>query len=160
MLAHPVSRTRLLLAKAAAIAVEVAVLGIACRLGLVISVALAGGGIGPGRLAALALHLTFLALAFGALALAIGGVSGRRTMAAGGAAAVAVAIYLLNGLAPVTADWLQYLSLFHYYEGHEPLRVSQDANAARFMPVRDRGGGDEGMAAWAVVNRAGRFGTG
>ena len=126
VLAHPVSRTRLLLAKAAAIALEVAALGIACWLGLLLSVALAGGGIGPGRLAALALHLAFLALAFGALALALGGVTGRRAVAAGGAAAVAVAMYLVNGLAPVTADWLQYLSLFHYYAGHEPLRNGVD----------------------------------
>ena len=126
VLAHPVSRTRLLLAKSAAIALEVAALGVACWLGLLISVALAGGGIGPGRLAALALHLAFLALAFGALALALGGVTGRRAVAAGGAAAVAVAMYLVNGLAPVTADWLQYLSLFHYYAGHEPLRNGVD----------------------------------
>ena len=126
VLAHPVSRTRLLLAKAAAIALEVAALGIACWLGLLISVALAGGGIGPGHLAALALHLAFLALAFGALALALGGMSGRRAAAAGGAAAVAVAMYLVNGLAPVTTDWLQYLSLFHYYEGNEPLRNGVD----------------------------------
>jgi len=126
VLAHPVSRTRLLLAKAAGIALEVAALGIACWLGLLLSVALAGGGIGPGRLAALAVHLAFLALAFGALALALGGVTGRRAVAAGGAAAVAVAMYLVNGLAPVTADWLQYLSLFHYYAGHEPLRNGVD----------------------------------
>jgi len=126
VLAHPVSRTRLLLGKAAAIAVQVAALGVACWIGLLISVALAGGGIGPGRLAALAAHLAVLALAFGALALALGGVTGRRAVAAGGAAAVAVAMYLLNGLAPATADWLQYLTLFHYYEGHDPLRTGVD----------------------------------
>ena len=117
VLAHPVSRTRLLLAKAAAIALLVAALGVACWLGLLIAVALAGGGIGAGKLAALALHLAFLALAFGALALALGGITGRRSVAAGGSAAVAVAMYLANGLAPVTADWIQYLTLFHYYEG-------------------------------------------
>lgn len=127
VLAHPVSRTRLLLAKAAAIGVQVAALGLACWVGLLISVALAGGGIGPGRLAALSVHLTFLALAFGALALALGGVTGRRAVAAGGSAAVAVAMYLVNGLAAVTADWLQYLTLFHYYEGHGPLRNGVDA---------------------------------
>ena len=103
-----------------------AALGIACWLGLLISVALAGGGIGAGKLAALALHLAFLGLAFGALALALGGVTGRRAVAAGGTAAVAVAMYLVNGLAPVVADWLQYLTLFHYYEGSEPLRNGVD----------------------------------
>jgi beta-exotoxin I transport system permease protein len=127
VLAHPVARTRLLLAKGAAIALLVAGLGVACWLGLLLSVALAGGGIGAGKLAALALHLAFLGLAFGALALALGGVTGRRAVAAGGSAAVAVAMYLVNGLAPVVADWLQYLTLFHYYEGGEPLRNGVDA---------------------------------
>jgi ABC-2 type transport system permease protein len=76
-----------------------------------------------GRLAALALHLAFLALAFGALALALGGTTGRRAVAAGGSAAVAVAMYLVNGFAPVIdhAHWLKYLTLFHYYEGDDPL---------------------------------------
>jgi len=127
VLAYPVARTRLLLAKGAAIALLVAGLGVACWLGLLLSVALAGGGIGAGKLAALALHLAFLGLAFGALALALGGVTGRRAVAAGGSAAVAVAMYLVNGLAPVVADWLQYLTLFHYYEGGEPLRNGVDA---------------------------------
>ena len=77
------------------------------------------------------MHLAFVALAFGALALALGGVTGRRAVAAGGAAAVAVAMYLVNGLAPVTADWLQYLSLFHYYAGHEPLRNGVDPGTSR-----------------------------
>jgi ABC-2 type transport system permease protein len=126
VLAYPVSRTRLLLSKGAAIALLVAALGVACWLGLLVSVALAGGGIGAGELAALALHLAFLGLAFGALALALGGVTGRRSVAAGGSAAVAVAMYLVNGLAPVVADWLQYLTFFHYYQGHEPLRNGVD----------------------------------
>jgi len=127
VLAYPVARTRLLLAKGAAIALLVAGLGVACWLGLLLSVALAGGGIGAGKLAALALHLAFLGLAFGALALALGGVTGRRAVAAGGSAAVAVAMYLVNGLAPVVADWLQYLTLFHYYEGGDPIANGIDA---------------------------------
>jgi ABC-2 type transport system permease protein len=126
VLAYPVSRTRLLLSKGAAVALLVAGLGAACWLGLLLSVALAGGGIGAGNLAALALHLAFLGLAFGALALALGGVTGRKAVAAGGSAAVAVAMYLVNGLAPVVADWLQYLTLFHYYEGSDPLRNGVD----------------------------------
>ena len=127
VLAHPVSRTRLLLAKAGAVALLVAALGLACWLGLLIAVALAGGGIGAGHLAALALHLAFLALALGALALALGGITGRRAVATGASAAIAVAMYLMNGLAPVTADWLQYLTLFHYYEGNDPLANGVDA---------------------------------
>ena len=70
-------------------------------------------------------------LAFGALALALGGVTGRRAVAAGGRRAVAVAMYLVNGLASVTADWLQYLTLFHYYEGSEPLRSGSTPRTSR-----------------------------
>jgi beta-exotoxin I transport system permease protein len=126
VLAHAVPRTTLLLAKAMAIVLLVAGLGIACWAGLLIAVALAGGGIGAGKLGALALHLAFLGLAFGAMALAFGGVTGRRSVASGATAAVAVAMYLANGLASVTADWIKYLTLFHYYEGHEPLRNGVD----------------------------------
>ena len=123
VLAHPVRRTDLLLAKAAAITLIVAIIAIATWVGLLLGVALAGGGIGPGLLAAQSLHLAFLSLALGALALAIGAATGQRAIASGGAAAVAVVMFLVNGFAPAISSiaWMKYLTLFHYYSGHDPL---------------------------------------
>jgi ABC-2 type transport system permease protein len=123
VLAHPVPRTRLVLAKAAAIGTMLAGLAVAVFAGMLLAVALAGGGISAGHIAAAALHLLFLALAVGALALALGASTGRRGLAATVSAAVAVVMFLVNGFAPSihSISWLKYLTVFHYYSGANPL---------------------------------------
>jgi ABC-2 type transport system permease protein len=123
ILAHPVSRTRLLLAKAVAVGLLLAVLAAALFGGLLASVAIAGGGIGAGDLAAVSVHLLFFGLAFGALALALGAGTGRRSVAGGGAAAVALAMFVINGVAPLLGSfsWIRYLTAFHFYEGDDPI---------------------------------------
>jgi ABC-2 type transport system permease protein len=122
-LAHPVTRTELVLAKTAAMAVLVAIVALGTWLGLLAGVAVAGGGIGVGDMAALCLHLAFFGLATGAVAVAIAGATGRRAIAAGGAAAYAVLGFLVNGFAPLVGaiDWLKYLFPFHYYAQGDPL---------------------------------------
>jgi ABC-2 type transport system permease protein len=123
VLAHPVSRTRLLLSKAAAVGLLLVMLALVLFGGLVVSVAIAGGGISTGDLAAAAVHLLFFGLAFGALALALGAGTGRRGLAGGGAAAVALAMFVVNGVAPLlgSLSWLRYLTAFHYYDGADPI---------------------------------------
>lgn len=123
VLAHPVSRTKLLLAKAAAVALLVALLTVVLFGGLLASVAIAGGGISAGDLAAVSVHLFFFGLVFGALALALGAGTGRRSLAGGGAAAVALAMFVVNGVAPLlgSISWIDYLTAFHYYEGADPI---------------------------------------
>lgn len=123
VLAHPVSRTRLLLAKAAAVGLLLAMLAVVLFAGLVASVAIAGGGIGAGALAAVSVHLLFFGLTFGALALALGAGTGRRGFAGGGAAAIALVMFVLNGVAPLlgSVSWIRYLTAFHYYEGADPI---------------------------------------
>lgn len=129
VLAHPLQRSRLVLEKAAAVAVSVLGVALGTWIGLLAGVAVAGGGIGFGKVLALAVHLIFFGLASGAVALALAGVTGHRTVAAGGAAAVALLGYLVNGFAPLvdSLEWLKYLSLFHYYDGHDPLGNGVDA---------------------------------
>jgi ABC-2 type transport system permease protein len=124
VLAQPVPRSRLLLAKAGGVAVEVLVLAVAVFAGMLLAVALAGGGISTGHLAAAALHVLLLSLAVGAVALALAAATGSRSTAAGVAATVALAMFLVNGIAPAIngVSWLKYLTLFYYYEGHDPLR--------------------------------------
>jgi ABC-2 type transport system permease protein len=123
VLAHPILRTRLLLAKTVALALLIAALAVATWAGLLIGLAIAGG-ISVAHLAAQAVHLGLLGLTFAALALALGASTGRKTVAAGGAAGLAILAFLLNGLAPLIdgLTWAKYLSPFYYYTSHQPLR--------------------------------------
>jgi ABC-2 type transport system permease protein len=123
VLAHPVTRSRLLLAKAGAVAGAVALVALGTFAGFLLGVAAGGGGIPAGHLAALCLHLACFGWALGALALALAAATGQRTPASAGAAGFALLGFLINGFAPLVGglDWLKYLSPFHYYEGHDPL---------------------------------------
>jgi ABC-2 type transport system permease protein len=127
-LAYPIERSRLLLAKAGAVAISVVLVALGTLLGLIIGVAVAGGGISAGNLTALAVHLTFLGWTTGALALALAATTGRKAVASGGAAAFALLGFLVNGFAPLVGalEWLKYLSLFYYYEGHDPIGSGVD----------------------------------
>jgi ABC-2 type transport system permease protein len=128
VLAHPLTRSRLVAAKAGAIAVVVVAIALATWVGLICGVAVAGGGIPVGRLAAYSLQLAFFGVAAGALALAVGAGTGRRALAVGVASGVVLVGWLINGFAPLVGatDWLKYLSLFYYYEGHDPLTRGVD----------------------------------
>lgn len=123
VLAHPIRRSRLVLAKALAIAVVVVAVAFAVWVGFVVGVATAGGGIGVGHITALSVQLAFFGLACGALALAAAAATGRRSFANGLAAGVVVFGWLINSFAPLVGPiaWLKYLTLFYYYAGHDPL---------------------------------------
>ena len=123
VLAHPIARSRLVLAKAGAVAILVVAIATAAWVGLLIGVALGGGGISVGHMAAFAVHLAFFGVAMGAVALAFGAGTGRRALASGVAAGVGVVGWLINGFAPLVSAlaWLKYLSPFYYYAGHDPL---------------------------------------
>jgi len=122
-LAHPIERSRLILAKAAAVAVGAFATSLGTLVGLLAGVAVGGGGIGAAKLVALALHLAFFGCAMGAVALALAAATGRRAIASGGAAAIGILGFLINGFAPLVdgISWLRYLSPFHYYAGHDPI---------------------------------------
>jgi ABC-2 type transport system permease protein len=128
VLAYPVTRTRLVIAKAAAVAALVVIVAVAAWVGLIVGVALGGGGITIGHMAAFAVHLALFGLAIGAVALALGAGTGRRTLASGVAAGVGVLGWLINGFAPLVSalDWLKYVSPFYYYAGHDPLTQGID----------------------------------
>ncbi len=128
VLAHPVDRSSLILAKAAAVAVAVGIVAAGTWLGLIAGVAVAGGGIGLGDLTALAVHLGFFGLVLGALALAVAAATGRKAVAISVASAVGVVGFLVNGFAPLVdaVEWLKYLSPFYYYEGNDPITNGVD----------------------------------
>jgi ABC-2 type transport system permease protein len=121
LLAHPVSRTRLVLERFGALAAAVTLLGLVVW-------AAADMGIGADRLAATTLGLVLLALGFGTVALAAGAASGHRGLTLGVTAAVAVAGWLAHTVAP-QVDALkaaQQWSPFYYYLGGDPLRTGID----------------------------------
>jgi ABC-2 type transport system permease protein len=128
VLAHPVARSRLLLAKAAALGLLLVGLAVAIFVGLLLAVAFAGGGVGTGNLAAVALHLLFYGFAVAAFALALAAGTGRRGFAGAVAAAVLVVMFLLNGFAPSVhaLSWLKYLTVFYYYEGKNQIETGVD----------------------------------
>lgn len=125
LLAHPIERGRFLIERAAAMVVALAIAGTMLFSGM----ALAAGPaeyteIGLANLAGATIHLVLLGLFFGALALSVGAVTGRRSWAASVVAVVAVASYFANTLGPAV-DWLAWtrdISPFRYYSGGVPLR--------------------------------------
>lgn len=123
LLAHPITRARLIAGKAVAISIVVLAIAAATFVGLLAGVALAGGGISVGHIASFSLHLAFFGFATGAVALAVAAATGQRSLATAVAAAVGLLGWLLNGFAPLVSSigWLKYLSLFYYYEGGDPL---------------------------------------
>ncbi|MDE3069652.1 MAG: ABC transporter permease subunit [Acidobacteriota bacterium] len=124
LLANPVSRTRVLLEKAAAAACGTVLLGIVVLVVLLVGGPAAGMHIGSGRLLAAGTSVVLLGLLFGALALTLSSATGARRSARGIVAALAVAAYFLNALAPLVSSLKPFrkLSPFYWYAGNEPLR--------------------------------------
>ena len=137
VLAHPVERGRLVLARGAAVGVVVVIVVLGTWIGLVAGVAAAGGGITIAHLAALAIQLAFFGFAIGALALALATVTGRKTVAAAGAGAFAVLGFLINGFAPLVDGiaWLKYVTPFYWYSGHDPIAEGVDLGGVAVLAV-------------------------
>ncbi|HUB04319.1 MAG TPA: ABC transporter permease subunit [Solirubrobacteraceae bacterium] len=128
VLAHPIRRPRLIAAKAAAIAGVVLIVALGTWIGLIAGVAVGGGGITLVHMTALAVQLAFFGFATGAVAIALGAGTGRRSLATGVGAAVGIVGWLINSFAPLVGalDWLKYVSPFYYYAGHDPLAQGVD----------------------------------
>ena len=113
-----------MLEKLAALVAELALLAVVLWCALAVGAGAASMGIGLEKLAAATVDATLLALLFGALALLVGCVSGRRAPALALPAAAAVAAYLVNALAAIVS-WLepvQKASPFYHYVAGDPLR--------------------------------------
>jgi ABC-2 type transport system permease protein len=124
LLANPVSRRRVAAEKLAALYLELLALGVVLLLALLVGCRAAGLGVSAAHLAAATLSVVVLAIGYGAIALLLGALTGRRARAIAGAAGLAVAAYVLNGLAPLVGGLrpLQKLSPFYHYAASDPLR--------------------------------------
>ena len=124
LLSQPVSRRGVAAAKLASAATEVAVLTLVLWLALWAGVAIFDMGVPAANLLAAALTAGALGLAFGAIAFLLGAATGRRALAIGITAALAVAAYLVNALAALVSGLgpLQKASPFYHYAVGDPLR--------------------------------------
>ena len=139
LLAYPVSRTRVVLQRFAALVVATLLVGGAM---LLVLLALSGPAqmeLPAGYIVAMVVHLVLLGICFGALALALGAAFGRRGLALAMAAILGVGSYFANTLAPQSERlaWLQDFSPFRYYSGGQPLRNGLQLGDASILLVAD-----------------------
>lgn len=128
LVAHPVTRRRIVTQRAAALGVALALAGLVVFLAILAIRGPIDLTIPVGNIAAASLNLALLAAVFGAFAIFVGAVTGRRGLVIGVTAVVAVVAYLANGLAPQVDSlaWLQKGSPFYWFAGTDTLRDGLD----------------------------------
>ncbi|WP_431783026.1 ABC transporter permease subunit [Streptomyces chumphonensis] len=124
LLAHPVTRTSLAAQRFWALTVGALAIAVLVWLGLLTVRSSAElTSVTPLEFLAQCLNLALLAVFFGALALGVGAATGKRNVVLAASAAVGVLAYTASTFAgQLDADWLAWLTPFHYYIGGEPLR--------------------------------------
>ncbi|MFM9582563.1 ABC transporter permease subunit [Streptomyces caniscabiei] len=124
VLAHPLTRTRLVLQRFAALATGAGAISAMVWLALLaVRDSAELTSVIPAELLAQCMNLALLGIVFGALALGLGAAFGRRTVVLAGTAAIGILAYTAHTFAAqIGADQLAYLSPFHHYIGGQPLR--------------------------------------
>jgi ABC-2 type transport system permease protein len=128
LIAHPVTRTRVVAQRAFALLIATVIAALAVFLAILAIRGPVDIDLPIGNIAATSLNLALLGALFGALALLVGGFVGRRGLVIGVTAVVAVTAYLANGLAPQVEGlaWLQNLSPFYWFNATATLRDGID----------------------------------
>jgi ABC-2 type transport system permease protein len=127
VLSYPVERSRLVLAKAAALAIEVVALLLAMTAALAVCDPLVGFDLVSQRLLGGMVAVGLVGIFHGFMALAVGAATRHRASAIGVPAALAAIGYLVGSLYTLAAwlDPFRYLSSF-YYGGSAPLQRGVD----------------------------------
>jgi len=135
LLANPVSRRRLIVEKTAALATEVALLALVLWISLLVGVEIVGMEVSVANLAAATFAAALLAFSFGAIAVLAGSISGRRSVAIGVPAAVAVAAYLVSSLGSLVGslEFARKASPYYHYVASDPLRHGLDLVHVGFL---------------------------
>lgn len=123
ILATPTPRYVVVLQRFAAMTTLIAVVALAVLIVMAIANPIVDLGFTMGNMIASNIELALLALVFGSLALAVGGLSGRRGLTIGITSGVTVAAYFINGLAELV-DWLQgpqKITPFYWLQRSDPL---------------------------------------
>jgi ABC-2 type transport system permease protein len=135
LLSHPLTRQRVLLEKLGAAAVLLGALGAVVFVSVWLSSLAFGLEVPAGNVAAAVLGAVLLALFFSALALLVGAATGSRSLAVALPSAVAVAAYLLDGLANLVdaLEPLRAATPWDWYAGGNPLREGLDVTGAGLL---------------------------
>ena len=123
LLATPTPRRRIVLARFAAMATLVGIVAATITLVVVVANPLVDLGLPLVNVLASNVELALLALVFGSMALAVGGVSGRRGLTIAITAGTTVATFFVNGLAALV-HWLQgpqKVTPFYWLQRSDPL---------------------------------------
>lgn len=125
--AQPVSRASIVSSKALGLLAGLVAAAVLLWTGVAISSASYNIGLDLGGLTAICVHLLFLSIAFGAIAVAVGALTGNPSLATGIAGALAVASYVANALLPLVklGGWAG-LSPWYYFAGSDPLSHGLD----------------------------------
>jgi ABC-2 type transport system permease protein len=123
LLTLPISRSKILLTKIAAAAFAQVVLGFVLYLSLVVGARLVHLSIGSAKLVAASVACSLLGIMFNAVATILGSAWGKKSIALGGAIALALAGFLLYSMAPLvgTFDRVKTFNPFQWTLGSEPL---------------------------------------
>lgn len=129
ILAHPVSRTRFVLERYAALVTATGLFGLVAWVAVSAAALIAEMGIPLANIAAACTGLLLSGLVIGSVAFTVGASTGRASLALGIAAGVALASFLANNLAPLIKELeiAQKFSPFYYYLNGDPLRQGFDA---------------------------------
>ncbi|HKJ56316.1 MAG TPA: ABC transporter permease subunit [Nitriliruptoraceae bacterium] len=128
LLANPVPRRQVVLAKAGVLVLYAVVLGVIAFAGVAIGVVVGGLDVAIANVAATTALVTLLGVVFGAIALAVGAATGRTrwaTMVSTGVALVSYFAWSFLPLSPTLGDWAN-LSPFDWYLGSDPLNNGMD----------------------------------
>lgn len=126
-LTAPISRTQLLLERLAALWLNVAVLVVVVTVVTTVLVVTLDLDVEITNVLAGSTGLLLLVLGFATIGLAVGAITGRRTIGLGVAAGVAVAAFMLDAIGPtVDAGWMTAISPFSWYLEGRPLFTGFD----------------------------------
>lgn len=126
--AAPASRRAVLAQRFAALALSTAALCAALGAATLVLTPTFDMDVAAGNVLAATLGLWLFVLAMGAIAFSVGAATGRRALALGVGAGVAVVSYIANALGPMVdwAAWLQDVSPFGWYLAGDPLEAGFD----------------------------------
>lgn len=126
LLSNPISRFRLALERSGALALELGLVTVVAGGGLIVLAPATGltHGLGSDRIIEATVATGLLALTFAAVAFAVGAATGSRSAAISAAATLAVALFMIEGLAaqvPLLRP-IRVVSPWHWLLGADPIR--------------------------------------
>ncbi len=137
MLAQPVVRTRIVIEGFVAMTVLVAVLATSLLVVLAITSPAYGLDLSVNGMIAANVGMALLALVYGTLALAIGGLTGKRRLTLGIVTALVATAFFVNGFATLVdvLQPFQAVSPFHWFLGPDPLANGFDGPSLAKMTI-------------------------